>query len=231
MSLDIKYNYPHTFFLSVAVITLIAGFYPFYINNFNFSLIHWTRILIHGILIIISITCFGKGFSLWEDKENKREKFEEIRKKRMEQECNINQQILEEYKLNNQIRKLNLELDSLKEISKKERKKKEEEINQLKKEILEKKQEIDDAKSILYGLKKDEISKLPDNFSSSASTPFLSGSTFFPGTASGALLTPLGYASSCSGSIVSPTQKKCNICGSQIDYGTVICPNCNNYCY
>lgn len=228
MGLDIKYNYPHAFFLSVAVITFIFGFYPFYINNFNFSSIHWTRILIHGILIIISIVCLWKGFILWGDKERKRKEFEDIRKKRMEQELDINKQRLEEYRLNNQIKELTSELDSLKSSNKEERKRKEIEIEKLKKEILEKKQEINKAKSTLYDLKKDEISKLPDNFSSSALT--FSGASCFPIASSGASMLPVdSVENSYLNTPTFPSQKKCRSCGAQLSYTEILCPKCGSY--
>lgn len=216
-----KYNYPHAFFLSVAVITLIFGFYPFYINNFDYSSMHWTRILIHGILIIISIVCLWKGFVLWSDKERKREEFEEIRKKRMEQELDINRQKLGESKLNNQIKELTLELNSLKTSNKEQRERKEIEIEKLKKEILEKKQEINKAKDILYDLKKEEISKLPT----------LSGSSLLP--------IPISYYSepttppSVSGlnnyseiALGSTGFKKCPVCGNLISSSATICYFC-----
>lgn len=219
MALDIKYNYPHTFFLSVGVITLIFGFYPFYMNNFDYLSIHWTKVVIHHILIAISMVCLWKGFDLWSDKERERKEFENIRKKRMEQELEINKQKLDESKL---IKERDLELENIKKTNKKDRENKENKIERLRKEILEKEQEINKAKNVLHDLKKEEISKLP----------ILSGGQIFPAftnyysVPTNSLLLP--EANNCPDLVYmgSDKLKKCLVCKNLVSLDADICPFC-----
>jgi hypothetical protein len=208
MSLDIKYNYPHTFFLSVGIITFIFGVYPFYINNFYFSMIHWTKIVIHLTLLVLSVTCLLKGFSLWDRKESERKDFENIRKKRMEQEIDLNQQKMEEFKLTNEIKKLTSEKSSSTE-----RKRMEKEIEELKIKIMEKEKELTKAK-------KEEISRFPG--------VALSGSVIFPTPVSNFPLASSGAIYSDQIAIGNTSLKKCPTCGNLISSNTTFCYFCQN---
>ena len=95
--LNIKYNYPHTFFLSVGIVLLIFGFYPFYIANLNITLIHLSKIIIHGVLLAISVLCILIGFKLWGEKEVKILETRKREKKEIEGEIKIKKSEIEKF--------------------------------------------------------------------------------------------------------------------------------------
>ncbi len=208
--LNIKYNYPHTFFLSVGIVLLIFGFYPFYIANLNITLIHLSKIIIHGVLLAISVLCILIGFKLWGEKEKEKKEMAEITKKRINQSIEIKELSLQEKKAKNQLGILKQEVKIL-ETRKREKKEiegeikiKKSEIEKFNKEILVKQKEIGEKTSKLYELQKEEISKTPDNYLlTSTWTTSTSGSNIVPDFSMSSI-TP--YADS--------NQKRCSKCGN-----------------
>ena len=201
--LNIKYNYPHTFFLSVGIVTLIFGFYPFYMANLNTNLIHLSKIIIHGGLLIISLLCLWKGFKLWGEKEKEKKEMADIIKKGRKQLVELRELNLQEKKVKNQVLKLKQEVKIL-ETRKKEKKEIEGEIKIKKSEIEKFNKEIDEKTSKLYELQKEEISKTPDNYLlTSTWTTSTSGTNIVPDFSMSSI-TP--YAD--------PNQKRCSKCGN-----------------
>lgn len=201
-------------------------------------MLFWTKWIIHSCISILGLVCLWKGLWLWSKKEDERIAFENSRRKRMEQEIEINQRRLEETDLANKIVKLNSEKESLKESSKKEIEKKDKQIEELGKEILEKKKEIIEAKAKLYDLKKEEISKFPTNFLTNGFNSSVSGAAIIPSPVDYSSLvsnnqnsSPLFLNSSLDQNItnVKPNyQKKCKSCGNIYPLYAVMCSNCNS---
>ncbi|MBA7712013.1 hypothetical protein ES703_120981 [subsurface metagenome] len=213
--IDIKYDYPHAFFLSVGIVTLIFGFYPFYITNWNFNLMHLSRIIIHAVLLIFSILCILKGLKLWKEKEEEKKEVAKITKERLKLSLELKKLSLQERKDKNQVDKLNQEIIKLLEKKEEERKKveveikgKKSEIEKFNTEISKKRKEIDEKTSKLYELQEEEISKTPNSYL------FASGATTTSGaiSASRANLTPT-ISIPDTAQIYNYAQKKCSKCG------------------
>ncbi|MCK4997296.1 hypothetical protein KAS08_03245 [Candidatus Pacearchaeota archaeon] len=223
MALDIKFNYPHTFFLSIGLALFIFGVTPFYLGSFDYTTSQdVVKIITHIVSVIISLVCLGKGISLWEAREREQEGFRNIRKETMQQELEI---ITRKNEMGNSI----LKLESLKKDEEKtgeELKKKNEEIKKLDKKIDSQKKDIIGAKAKLYSLRKDEIEKIPDsNMSSGAivlgsNTPNLSGYT-------GSATSWNGF--STLGSPYPGLKTICPVCNTPNEVGCRKCEKCGNW--
>lgn len=230
---NIKYNYPHTFFLSVGIITLIFGVYPFYTNNFDLALIHWSKIVIHAMLLILSTVCIVKGLKLWDKKEYEKEEMAEIVKKKLKQTIELKELDLEERRDRRNVARLTGEIKAL-EHNKKEKKqteqeikKKKSEIEKLNKEILDKRKKIEEETSKLYEFKKEEISKTPDNFLLNP------GSPTFRNSISGASISPTFPDILPTGVPSLVGSKKCSKCGTDyvpsIIFDKGVCSSCDTF--
>lgn len=247
--MDIKFDYPHTFFLSIGIILLILGIYPFYFNNFNFSLMNLTQIIIHFVALIISIICLINGFRLWEESETDKKEMAEASRKRINQIIKINEFEIEEMENKKELSKLKEEIElidkskNLKNIEKlkydQQIKIKKDEINRLSNEIQKKREERNKDIKTFYTLQKDEISKLPDSFfakinssTTGSVVPIsLSGSSFFP--ASGAIMNPFDLNNSAGFRLITPEKnvgKKCSRCNKIFFpiFNEELCPECNS---
>lgn len=230
LGLDIKYNYPHTFFLSAGLILLIFGFYPFYITNFNFDLIHYTKILIHSLSIIISLICLWKGFKLWGEKEEQEIERIKASKKIREQEIELKQLTIERIKYENRLRALKIEIKNL-ERSKKEKteeveqeiKAKKLEISKLSEEIAQKQEDIENKTKKIYELQKEEVSKI-------SNTPPLWASSISGANISSGSISVTNW--------LNPYSRKCSNCGKDyemnpniLDIDIGLCPSCKERRY
>ncbi len=234
MAFEIKYNYPHTFFLSVSIVIMIFGFWPFYVNNFNWEYIlknmNFIKMLIHFGLILISIFCFFKGMKLWEQLEIDKEEIGKLRKEILKQTIESNKLEMDKIKINNEREQLIYKLSESKKNSD-ERTKIEVEIKSLDNDLIIKKQEIEKVTQELYRVKKEEISKTPNNLISGIA----------PVSSSYASISPIPNNTTFSGSYVAyspapampyfsnvfPVSTYCHKCKKIYTSPNKICLNCN----
>ena len=209
----IKYSYPHAFFLSIGLILLLFGFYPFYIVNLDFSLIPLPRIVIHIICLIFAISSIVWGLYLWNKREKEKSEMAKITKKRLEQSIELKELILQEKKFQNKVDVLKKEVKA----GEGKIKEKESEIEESNKNILEKQKEIEEKTSKLYELRKEEVSKTPDSFFISP-TAMLSGQAALRGSGGeSGWWSPSGWPKTCSkcGALYTPLlgdTGTCQIC-------------------
>ncbi|MBI4116952.1 hypothetical protein HY449_04375 [Candidatus Pacearchaeota archaeon] len=177
--IDLKYNYPHTFLLSIGVILFIFGFYPFYINNLNWNSLSLTKVVTHSISFVLSVLFLFFGGYLWTESEKQRNKLSELTKKRMQQEIELRELSISEKKDKIKMQQISREIEFLKK-SKDEKKtdlekglkQKREELEKVQSEITKKEKEIEKKVNDLYDLQKQEISSIPNSYFSGASTSF-----------------------------------------------------------
>jgi hypothetical protein len=229
----LKYNYPHTFFLSVGIAIFLFGLSIFYINNYIFSSIEIGKLITHILAVVLGTVCIFRGLKLWGEKEEEKKELAKISREKLQLE-------LEDFKNRKKIEQLRQEIkdiESSKGKSKEEIEEKNKQLKKLSEEIKQKQLEKEKVTENIYSLKQQEVSKIPDNyflpvtFGASSMVPSLSGGAlvdtafyktlYGDGSSSGIINTgsplPTFIHKKCSRcsmiSLVSTTTETCPCCG------------------
>ena len=163
----IKYNYPHTFFLSVGIALFLFGLPLFYINDYTFSNITLGKIITHISALVLGIVSVIIGIIWWIKKEKEKKDLADLSRTRILLELEKMQLELEDFKNKKKKEQLEQEIkdmESSKDKKKGEIEKRNEQLKDLIREIKKKQEEKEKTTASIYEIQKKEVEKIPDNY-------------------------------------------------------------------